>query len=388
MTFVRAIGFVIPAAAVAAAYFISPQPDLWYAYVIVLAAAEVAIYYLFEAMNRDIEFLSGYYTEVRHYYPWVELVTVTRTVSDGRGHTRTVTEQHHVPHPDSWSALLNTGREIGLSQRAFLSAARLWQTGTNYFPTHHPGQISGGGGESSAWNGRQDTMQTATYKSRYKNYIQNTNSIFNPARVTRDEAKSEGLIPYPEIIDNTQNPLCVSPLLDFTFSADDQLLMRRLNASLGNEYQIHFFVLLFPAEKGVNISMRQRQYWEGGNKNEFTICLGMEKEKDGDGEQDGNSWKVKWCKPFSWMDAPTLEVATRDWYISNPGLDITALAQFLSENISLWERKQFSEFKYLGRHLSSWKSVLYLFITLCISALCVFILWKLFGFQIIPPSQI
>lgn len=362
MTLLRAVGFVLPAATVAVVYSLYPNQEEWYIYLITLAIAETVVYFLFEGMNRDVEFLSGYYTEVRHYYPWVERVVVTRTVSDGKGHTRTVTETRHIPHPDSWSAVLNTGREIDLPRRAFTSVCSLWQTGLSYFPTCHPGQVSGGGGESSPWNGSPDTMQTATYKSRYKNYIQDTNSIFNPARVTREEAKSEGLVSYPAIIDNTQNPLCVSPLLHYTFTADDQLLMRRLNASLGLEHQVHFFVVLFPYEKGVGVSLRQRQYWEGGNKNEFTICLGME----GD--------TVRWCKPFSWMDAPTLETAVMDWYIRHPALDIPALAQFLTENISLWQRKQFSDFKYLGRHLSSWKSVLYLLLTLVICAICAYIL--------------
>lgn len=362
MTLLRTVGFVFPVATVAAVYFLYPNPEVWYIYLVTLAIAELAVYFIFEGMNRDVEFLSGYYTEVRHYYPWVQRVTVTRTVSDGKGHTRTVTETRYVPHPDSWSAVLNTGREIDITSHSFSSVSGLWQTGLNYFPTCHPNQVSGGGGESSSWNGSLDTMQTATYKGRYKNYIQDTNSIFNPTRVTRDEAKAEGLIPYPEIIDNTQNPLCVSSSLKYAFSPDDQLLMRRLNASLGQEHQVHFFVLLFPSEKGVNASLRQRQYWEGGNKNEFTICLGME----GD--------TVRWCKPFSWMDAPTLETAVQDWFIQNPTLDIPAMAQFLTENIDLWKRKQFSDFKYLGRHLSSRKSALYIFLSLAICALCAYIL--------------
>lgn len=368
MTALRAVGFVLPAAAVAAAFYIHPQSDVWYLYLIALAVSETAVYFLFEGINRDVEFLSGYYTEVRHYFPWVERVTTTRTVSDGRGNTRTVTETHYVHHPDSWSAMLNTGVEIGLDESQFAQCTALWNTGRSRFPMVHVNQVSGGGGESSAWDNRRESMQTATYKHRYKNYIQDTNSIFNPERVTKDEAKEEGLVPYPKIIDNTQSPLCCSAGLGYSFSASDQMLFRRLNATLGQKHQVHFFVLLFPASKGIGISLRQRQYWEGGNKNEFNICLGVEQ-----GESD-DTWTVTWCKPFSWMDAPTLEVATQDWFISHPTLDFPALAAFLEENIGLWERKQFSDFKYLSRHLSSGKSLLFIFITLCISAACMYLL--------------
>lgn len=367
MTALRALGFILPAVAVAVAFSINPCEEEWYVYLIVLAAAETAVYFIFEGMNRDVEFLSGYYTEVRHYYPWVEKVTTTRTESDGKGNTRTVTETHYVNHPDTWSAMLNTGKEISLDSSDFSYCVRLWGTGTSYFPTYHHNQVSGGGGEASAWNGVRETMQTATYKHRYKNYIQDTNSIFNPTRVTREEAKNEGLIPYPKVIGNTQEPLCVSSALEYVFPAHEQMMYRRLNATLGKSRQVHFFVLLFPSVKGVDVSFRQRQYWEGGNKNEFTICLGVEK-------NEADALTVTWCKPFSWMDAPTLEVAVQGWFLEHPTLDMPALATFLEENIDLWKRKQFSDFKYLGRHLSSGRSILYILSTLAVCAACIAIL--------------
>lgn len=392
MTTLRAAGFFLPAAAVATAFLMNPQPEAWYLYIGILVAAEVAVFWLFEGINRDVEFHSGYYWQVRHYYSWVERVETTQTRTDSNGRTHTTRQVSYRTHPEYWTAYLNTKEEINISRQQFLYCSRLWNTGLNYFPTHHHNQVRGGGGEASAWNKEQDTMQTATYKKRYKNYLQDTNSIFNPRRVTREEAKREGLIPYPKIIDNTQEPLCVSPGVSYAFSDEDQMLFRRLNARMGLKHQIHFFVLLFPAEKGVGISLRQRQYWEGGNKNEFTICLGVEQSSaaggavgddtsgppssDSVGITNGamarggtESLKVRWCKPFSWMDAPTLEVALQDWYIENPMLDMLALEQWLTENIDLWKRKQFSDFKYLGRHLSPWKSAMYLLLTVGICVL-------------------
>ena len=363
MTTLRAAGFFLPAVAVATAFLIKPQPEAWYLYIGILVAAEVAVFWLFEGINRDVEFHSGYYQTVRHYFSWVERVETTQTHTDSNGRAHTTRQVSYRTHPEYWTAYLNTKEEINISRQQFFYCSRLWNTGLNYFPTHHHNQVRGGGGEASAWNKEQETMQTATYKKRYKNYLQDTNSIFNPRRVTREEATREGLIPYPKIIDNTQEPLCVSPGVSYAFSDEDQMLFRRLNARMGLKHQIHFFVLLFPAEKGVGISLRQRQYWEGGNKNEFTICLGIEQDQ-----------KVGWCKPFSWMDAPTLEVALQDWYIKNPVLDMPALEQWLTENIDLWKRKQFSDFKYLGRHLSPWKSVMYILLTIGICVLAFLLL--------------
>lgn len=368
MTSLRATGFALPAVAVAAAFLIKPDIEAWYLYLGILVAAEVAVYWVFEGMNRDVEFHSGYYSKVLHYYSWVERVETTQTHTDSNGRTHTTKQISYRTHPEYWTTMLNTGVEINITERNFRYCVNLWNTGCDYFPTYHHNQVRGGGGEASAWDGQKETMQTATYKKRYKNYIQDTNSIFNPTRVTREEAKREGLIPYPKIVDNKQEPLCVSEGLEYSFSDSDQLLFRRLNATLGREHQVHFFLLLFPAEKGLEISLRQRQYWEGGNKNEFTICLGVEPDADNSG------LKVNWCKPFSWMDAPTLEVATQDWFIQNPMLDIPSLEQWLTENIGLWERKHFSDFKYLGRHLAPWKATIYILVSIAICALCIAIL--------------
>ena len=86
------------------------------------------------------------------------------------------------------------------------------------------------------------------------------------------------------------------------------------------------------------------------------MCLGIE-----------NGTSVKWCKAFSWCDAPALESATESWFIENPTLDLEAYATWIHENIHLWKRKEFKDFKYLGVNLSPTAKwiVAILTITLC-----------------------
>lgn len=104
---------------------------------------------------------------------------------------------------------------------------------------------------------------------------------------------------------------------------------------------IHIFIILFEASEGVEVALKQRAYWHGGNKNEFTVCLGVE-----------NGTDVKWCKAFSWCDAPALESATESGFINNPTFNLAAYARWLRGNIHLWKRKEFKDFKYLGVNLS------------------------------------
>lgn len=82
---------------------------------------------------------------------------------------------------------------------------------------------------------------------------------------------------------------------------------------------------------------------------------------------------MKWCKAFSWCDAPRLESATESWFIANPELSLGDYAQWLRSNLDLWKRKEFSDFKYLGIHLSPARSACLAFITAVLCAAAVVI---------------
>ena len=108
------------------------------------------------------------------------------------------------------------------------------------------------------------------------------------------------------------------------------------------------------------------------------MCLGIENGNDG----SGGSMTIKWCKAFSWCDTPLLETATESWFIENPVLDLEAYASWLRENVTLWKRKEFKDFAYLGKTLSptaKWLVAL-LTIALCVAAVLITI------YAILPTS--
>lgn len=362
-------GYILPVATVIAVFAVTWNISLWWVYLIALAVSEAVVYLLFNGISKDREFISGYATQVRHYNAWTERVTHTETYTVN-GKTQTRTRVSYVHHPEYWAMPLNTGTEINISHRLFEYCSGLWGTGSAHFNTFHPNCVMGGGGQSYDWDGIEDHAQTATYTQRYKNYLQYSHSIYRGDRISRKEARSMGLFDYPNITDNEQRVICLSPELnDFPLEESDQVTFQRLNAFVGKDHQVHFLVLLFTADKGINQALYQRDYWEGGNKNEFTTCLGIRKE--------GDAFKVAWCKPFSWMDTPTLETAAMDWFISNPILDLNAYAAWLRENIGLWKRKEFKDFKYLGRHLSKAQTILYYILTALVCAAAAFALFSI-----------
>ena len=184
--------------------------------------------------------------------------------------------------------------------------------------------------------------KTLTFSHRYRNYMRYSNSVMRFREVTPQDVKDKHLFDYPKPPKYyDQKVVLEQPDVDLV-TADAQEAFQRLNAFCGERHEIHVFVLLFDATKqGVEAAELQRAYWEGGNQNEFVVCIGVDK--------DGT---VKWSDAFSWMDVPTLSVATRQYLTQNPKLDLVALAQWIRDNLDKWKRKNFEDFKYLGTNFS------------------------------------
>ena len=124
----------------------------------------------------------------------------------------------------------------------------------------------------------------------------------------------------------------------------------------GDQREIHAYILLFPDSKKLEITARQRDYWKGLHKNEFVVCLGLQ------------GRKVAWCNTLSWMDAPTLDLAVKDYFHHHKeDIYLPSFIQWLRDNLYLWKRKEFHDFKYLGRKMSLGETILYWAVTLSLT---------------------
>ena len=327
-------------------------------YAVALVAAEGAVglaHYLARRAGLDTEFLSGYVTEVRYYRAWTERVVYYETISDGKGNTRQVQRVRFVEHPPYWQWGLNTGHVENISQAVYQQLVWLWGGSTSYFSTFHANCVAGGGGEMCVWDQNVEHMQTQTYPHRYNNPLDRSNSIFRYEEISRQEASEMGLYDYPAIHNYEQQPIVG---LDIATEAD-QRAFQLLNATMGNSCQVHFFVLIYDASKGLTIGEKQRAYWHGGNKNEFTICLGVEHPRVSDSSDsiEEDPYVLKWCNAFSWMDEPQMELALESWARDHEGepLNLQQFANWLRENIKLWQRKEWKDFKYIANPMTWWQ---------------------------------
>jgi len=306
------------------------------------------IHALVRYLGKDIEYLSGYVVTARHYNAWTERVIYYVTVSDGKGKTRQEQRVRFVHHPDEWKWVLNNGHVSMISESMYQELVYRWGGATYYISTHHINCVAGGGGDAINWDQQLQHVETETYEQRYTNPLDHSNSIFRYCEIKPEEARQLGLYDYPKVSNLKQEPVVG---LDIATS-EDQRAFQLVNALNGSARQVHFFVLLYDASKGMTIAEEQRAYWHGGNKNEFTICLGIEQTED-----QGNL--LRWCNAFSWMDEPVLEMAIESWARDQQDqpLDLKAFAQWLTDHLDLWKRKEWKDFAYLSNPLRTWQLV-------------------------------
>ena len=137
------------------------------------------------------------------------------------------------------------------------------------------------------------------------------------------------------------------------------------NVTWKNVEQADYYMLTLYDDPSMTNSRGIYTVDKNGNKNEFVVCLGMKNDS------------VAWVNAFSWCDMPKLEIKTRNYFISNPILNIYEYGQWLNKNITdNWQRKEFKDFKYINVELSKTQSIWLLVITiifnLIVSALLIF----------------
>ena len=352
------------------------------AFGIVMALTGLVHYQMLRHRRTAIEYLGGIIDAITHYDSWTEVQLYTVNVPDGKdsnGHTtyRTETRVRYIHHPDEWWFRTSVGTQYEISQATYNIIAATWNTPMYNFSITGSA-ISGGerygdeyyfndvirreGGNCNPLYNQALTryMFTITEPHTYENKVQNSNSIFRFEKITDDEAQELGLHPYPAI-----NNFDQSPILGKSIDINTEQLIRAFNAFYGQVCQIRLYVHLFDASQGIETAEKQQAYWKGGNKNEFSVWLGL----------DGNT--VKWCYTFSWMDEPTLGVMTEDYFRHHPELDLKLFVQWLAANINIWKRKEFADFSYLRVQLTPAQTALLLAISAALCAGAVYILLKI-----------
>ena len=301
----------------------------------------------------DKEYLSDLVSKIIYYEDWDEtvMVTHTRTVSCGNGKTRT--ETYVVPerryHPKRYVYETVTGETNDVSEDEYKLICYKLNMPAVFKDMHRSYRSKDGDAYVTSWNRTRENSYPVTWTHLYQNKVKASSySIFKYGNMSEEEIKENKLFDYPEIKNNDQNPI-----LGFNATDTDIDAVRYLNGYRGPKNQIHVFILCFN-NPSLEVAEMQKAYWQGGNKNEFVVCLGVKNNT------------VIWCNPFSWSDEPMLEVKTRDYFIKHPDINFKDYAEWLDTQIDKnWHRKEFNDFNYLSIELSIGWYIAILIIILC-----------------------
>lgn len=301
----------------------------------------------------DKEYLSDLVSKITYYEDWDEtvMVTHTRTVSCGKGKTRI--ETYVVPerryHPKRYVYETVTGETNDVSEDEYKLICYKLNMPAVFKDMHRSYRSKDGDAYVTSWNRTRENSYPVTWTHLYQNKVKASSySIFKYGNMSEEEIKENKLFDYPEIKNNDQNPI-----LGFNATDTDIDAVRYLNGYRGPKNQIHVFILCFN-NPSLEVAEMQKAYWQGGNKNEFVVCLGVKNNT------------VIWCNPFSWSDEPMLEVKTRDYFIKHPDINFKDYAEWLDTQIDKnWHRKEFNDFNYLSIELSIGWYIAILLIILC-----------------------
>lgn len=300
----------------------------------------------------DTEYLGSYITSVNYYEPWNERVSCrhpiycTRTYPCGTSkNPRTCTSTYvcgHVHpydvdyHPEEWTKEDNYGREYSISHSEYLALKKLFNTRDQFVELNRDYHTIDGDEYLTPWAGEPERSSTIVKEGSYTNKIRASHSVFKFENVTEEEKIKWKLYDYPSVSDYQQKVVLGKKL-----SATTERKLQYLNGYYGPKKQFKMFILFFKNQSH-SVVRKQRSYWEGGNKNEFVVCIGTDK-----------NGKFQWVDAFSWMSKPSLEVEVEDYISKNKDMSLKDFADWMPKQIETkWYRRDFKDFEYLQVELT------------------------------------
>lgn len=312
--------------------------------------------------SRYTEYIGSSIIEIYEEEPYNEWVTqiCTREYpcgTDSHGNTQYCTETYDCSHQEDygpkWYAITDIGQTIDISERDYYRILKKWNCKKeiidikdNYCPRCRCYYSDGTKFDDESvgdisyfyktiWKYNDSTRESCTQTQTYVNKIKSSDlSVFNIKVVDEKIADSIGLFEYPELCNELRYPT----ILGDKPNAQIQELYRNLNGKYGPRNKIRLWVLIFK-DKDQNIAELQENYWVRGNKNEFVVCIGIDKTRT-----------IKWSHIFSWGLNETLPIETRTYINSlNVLNDINYINiyNFLDLNLRGFKKRSFEEFDYL-----------------------------------------
>lgn len=296
----------------------------------------------------DTEYWTGWITHAEYYEDWNERVPCSHPRYDSKGNFEGYQHLYDVDyHPPYWVAHDNNGLTLHISQSEYKRLVNKFGN-SKFVDLGRWYHTNDGDKYVTTFKGTWEDCEVCCTSHRYENRILGSKSVFNFVAPADEEKRQHGLFDYPKITGYWDQPSVLG--------WDDRQLDRKLsiwNAKLGKSKQVKIFLLVFK-DKSLDAAFKQADYWQGGNKNELIVCVGLK----------GDS-TVDWAHVISWTDVETLKVDVRNHILHQPKLDLSEVVDWVGNEVDQrWQRKQFEDFDYLTVEPPWWVVLLVFLLTI------------------------
>jgi hypothetical protein len=353
---------IIPIIAVALLAWKYHSKMAWWEYLIVFGVPIICIligkFASTITQTADTEVWNSYLVQATHYEDWDEWIEKTCyhtcydkcTNSDGSTYDCNPHDcnpydcSYRDYHPEYWEAVDNIGGATQINQGFYEQLCKKW--GNKSFRDMHRDYYLDDG---DAYDTKADTsfagVAPRTTRHIYENRVKCSRSVFNFAEVDSEDVKDFGLFKYPAASEYNYNPI-----LGWHDPAAS-LRLQRYNARLGSWKQVHMMIIVFK-DKPVQAALLQEGYWKGGNKNEFTLCIGVRDKK------------IEWAKTISWTEVDELKIGVEKTVVSMP-IDMSKIVDYMANEVQKkFIRKQFADFSYITVEPTTGAVVITFFVTI------------------------
>jgi hypothetical protein len=329
---------------------------VWWEVLLLIVPSALIILFMNTIMvsynTSDTEYLGSYIKKVNYYEPWDERVPCrhpiycTRTYPCGSAKSpRTCTSTYvcgHVHaydvdyHPKYWTKEDNYKKEYDISHSDFIYLRKLFATNQYFVELNRDYHSIDGDAYYTNWAGEPERSSVITKEGSYTNKIRASHSVFKFEDITEKEVAKWSLYEYPEVSDYKQKVV-----LGKKVDGRTERKLQYINGYYGPKKQFKLFILFFK-NQSMDVVNKQRSYWEGGNKNEFVVCIGVD-----------NSGRFEWVDAFSWMSKPALEVEVEEFISRTEDVKLKKFADWLPSQVDAhWKRRDFNDFEYLQMELT------------------------------------
>ncbi len=311
---------------------------------------------------QDQEVLMDYVVKAEYYERWDEWIeeTCSRSCCCNSKGENCKTEyydcSYRKEHSPYWVLILSSGKEINISEDWYYKLTKQFGNQNSVDMKRDFYRIDGDKYETY-FKGEFDKIEYYSWSQNYENRIQASHNVFNYRDVDTAQQRFLGLYDYPKSLEGNN----IQSIIGYQSTNLNTLnnKLNRWNSLLGNKKQVKVWFLIYD-NKPRTAGMIQETYWKGGNKNEFIVCIGLDKNKN-----------IKWSHVFSWTKKIHLKNQIRDLIINQKQLNDQTfdyiLNQTMTEVDKQFERRHFKEFNYLTVEPPTWCIITTYIVVLLIS---------------------